>query len=250
MFLICGSIRAELPYSKVYETREKNRKIGLGLMGVHEWLLKHGKDYEVDDEFKSYLQVYREESERAATSHAERLYCSPPTSFRAIAPAGTIGILASTTTGIEPLYAVAYKRRYLVEGTTWKYQYYIDPTAERILHEGGLDPDSITTAAALARDPERRIKFQYDVQQYVDMGISSTINLPAWGSKYNNEDCVGPFAETLAKYCHGLRGITCYPDNCRGGQPLSVVPYGDAISKRGVIFQENEESCKGGICGI
>ena len=41
-FLICGTLRAELPYSKVYEVREKNRRLGLGLMGIHEWLIKRG----------------------------------------------------------------------------------------------------------------------------------------------------------------------------------------------------------------
>ena len=41
-FLVCGTLRAELPYDKVKQVREKNRKIGLGLMGVHEWLLQRG----------------------------------------------------------------------------------------------------------------------------------------------------------------------------------------------------------------
>jgi len=249
-FLICGSIRAELPYEKVYATREKNRRIGLGLMGVHEWLLRNGKGYEVDGELRQYLAIYRDGSTRAATEHAKRLYCSPPKSFRAIAPAGTIGILASTTTGIEPLYSVAYKRRNLVGKDQWKYQYYVDTTADRLIREGGLDPDSIETASDLARNPERRIKFQYDIQQYVDMGISSTINLPAWGTQFNNETKVKDMAEVLAKYCHGLRGITMYPDGARGGQPITAVKYSDALSKRGHIFTENEESCIGGICGI
>ena len=94
-------------------------------------------------------------------------------------------MLAGTTTGIEPVYAVAYKRRYLVDGHKWKYQYAVDSTAEQLIHEG-LNPDSIESAIDLAEDYERRIRFQADVQDYVDMAISSTINLPSYGSKLNN----------------------------------------------------------------
>jgi ribonucleoside-diphosphate reductase alpha chain len=46
-FLICGTMKAQLPYRAVYETREKNRRLGLGLMGMHEWLVKKGSRYEV-----------------------------------------------------------------------------------------------------------------------------------------------------------------------------------------------------------
>ena len=43
-FLICGTLRAELPYAKVYKVREKNRRLGLGLMGMHEWLVKQRRE--------------------------------------------------------------------------------------------------------------------------------------------------------------------------------------------------------------
>lgn len=249
-FLVCGTIRGELPYEKVKLVREQNRKIGLGIMGVHEWLLQRGYQYEVTPELHTWLAVYRDESERSANEHCDRFYLNHPKKYRAIAPAGTIGILASTTTGIEPLYSVAFKRRYLEGGTRWKYQYVIDATADRIIKDTGVSPDDIETAQALAADPERRIKFQADVQDYVDMGISSTINLPAWGTKHNNESTVKELSEFIARYAHRLRGITTYPDGSRGGQPLTSVPYEVAASKRGVTFDENEESCKGGVCGI
>ena len=121
-FLVCGTITAELPYNKVYEVRKKNRRLGLGLMGIHEWLLKRGYDYEMNPELRQWMEVYKEESERAANSLCDRLSISRPVAYRAIAPTGTIGILAGTTTGIEPLFAVAYKRRYLSGGSNWKYQ--------------------------------------------------------------------------------------------------------------------------------
>lgn len=251
-FLVCGTLRADLPYNKVKEVREKNRRIGLGLMGIHEWLLKRNYRYEMNDELKEWLQVYKEESERSANEHCDRLYLNRPAGYRAIAPTGTIGILAGTTTGIEPLYAVAYKRRYLTDGTNWKYEYVIDSTAELLINEYGIDPDSIETSVDLAKDPERRISFQADVQDYVDHSISSTINLPEWGSEFNNDNKVYDFANLLAKYAPRLRGFTCYPDGSRGGQPLTSVPYTEAKGQTGIVFSEHDIctiSGKGGTCG-
>jgi len=251
-FLVCGTLRAELPYDKVYKVREKNRRLGLGLMGIHEWLLKRGQKYEVTPELHEWLKVYERESERAANEHCERLYISKPVAYRAIAPTGSIGILAGTTTGIEPLFAVAYKRRYLTEGTKWKYEFVVDSTADLLIREYGLKPENIDTAYKLSHDYEQRIKFQADIQDYVDMSISSTINLPAWGSKGNSESDVIRFASTLAQYAPRLRGFTCYPDGSRGGQPITEVDYNEAIQHKGVIFQENdicEISNRGGSCG-
>ncbi len=253
-FLVCGTLRADLPYQKVYEVRQKNRRLGLGLMGIHEWLLKRGEKYEVTKELHKWLKVYETKSVEAANEHCDRFYLSHPKAYRAIAPTGTIGILAGTTTGIEPLFCAAYKRRYLTEGTRWKYEYVIDSTASGIIDQFGIDGDSIDTAYNLSNDYERRLKFQADVQDYVDMSISSTINLPRWGSDGNNEDTVGRFAEALSKYAPRLRGFTCYPDGSRGGQPLTEVPYSEALKHKGVVFEETPDICditgKGGSCGV
>lgn len=247
-FLVCGTVTADLPYKKVYEVRKKNRRLGLGLMGIHEWLLKRGYPYEVVPELRQWLEVYREESERAANSLCDRLSISRPVAYRAIAPTGSIGIIAGTTTGIEPLFAVAYKRRYLVDGDKWKYEYVVDATADALIKEG-INPNQIETAMDLVPDWERRVRFQADVQDYVDMSISSTINLPAWGSDLNNDDRVREFSGILAKYAHRLRGFTCYPDGARGGQPLEAISYKEAVKHKGVVFEEND-ACKGGVCGI
>lgn len=253
-FLVCGTLRADLPYDKVYRVREKNRRLGLGLMGIHEWLLKRGYKYEVTPELHKWLEIYRDESKRSADEHCDRFYISRPVAYRAIAPTGSIGILAGTTTGIEPLFAVAYKRRFLTEGTKWKYQYVVDGTAKTLIDQYGVKPESIESALDLASNYEQRIKFQADVQDYVDMSISSTINLPAWGSKENNPDRVDSFAKTLAKYATRLRGFTCYPDGSRGGQPLTAVPYEEAIKHKDAVYDEVVDICdisgKGGSCGV
>ena len=252
-FLVCGTLRADLPYEKVYKVREKNRRLGLGLMGIHEWLLQRGQRYEVTNELHKWLAVYRDESRRSADEHCDRFYISKPVAYRAIAPTGTIGILAGTTTGIEPLFAVAYKRRFLTEGTKWKYQYVIDSTAQTLIDQYGIKPENIDTALDLSSNYEQRIKFQADIQDYVDMSISSTINLPAWGSSRNNEGHVAKFAEVLARYAPRLRGFTSYPDGSRGGQPLTPIPYEEALKHKDIIYEENDIcdiSGHGGSCGV
>ena len=248
--LVCGTLRATLPYGKVYEVRAKNRRLGLGIMGLHEWLLTRGYRYEINDELKKWLRVYKDESERSANVHCDRFYLSRPKGYRAIAPTGTISILAGTTSGIEPIYAVANRRRYLTDGTKWKYQYVVDGTAQ-LLIDGGVKPDDIESAVDLSADLERRIKMQYEIQKFVDHGISSTINVPEWGSEGNNESQVEDVAKLIYKYAHGLRGLTFYPDGSRGGQPITTVPYEEASSKRGVVYEDNSEAqCVTGVCGI
>lgn len=238
-FLMLGTLRADLPYEKVYAVREKNRRLGLGLMGIHEWLIKRGEKYGVTNELHTWLGIYRDKSDSASVKFADELGISRPVANRAIAPTGSIGILAGTTTGIEPVFSVAYKRRYLSDGTKWKFQYVVDSAAQELIDLYGTDPDSIESALDLANNYERRIKFQADIQDYVDMSISSTINLPAWGSVLNNEDTVDAFTGTLAKYAERLRGFTVYADGSRGGQPLTPVSYKDAVKHLGTVFEEN-----------
>tara|TARA_R110000822_G_scaffold103284_10_gene229914 strand:- start:2 stop:1702 length:1701 start_codon:yes stop_codon:yes gene_type:complete len=251
-FLVCGTLRADLPYEKVRRVREKNRRLGLGVMGIHEWLIQRNELYNVTPELHKWLHVYKTVSDDVADRFTDELDISRSVAKRAIAPNGSIGILASTTTGIEPLFAVAFKRRYL-KGTEWHYQYVVDSAAQRLIEHYGVAPDSIESALDLAKDYKRRIAFQADVQSYVDQGISSTINLPAWGSAENNPDTVKDFTATLASYAHRLRGFTCYPDGSRGGQPLTAVPYAEATKQQGEEFVEAIDVCditqRGGGCG-
>ena len=254
-FLLCGTLRAQLPYDKVYKVREKNRRLGLGLMGLHEWLIQRGGRYETTPELHRWLKVYEAESDKIARDFADELSISRPVAVRAVAPTGTIGILGGTSTGIEPIFAVAYKRRYL-KTKRWHYQYVVDSAAQEMIEIYDVKPDKIESALDLAEDYERRLNFQANVQEYVDMAISSTINLPEWGTEKNNEDGVEKFTQTLAKYAHRLRGFTCFPDGCRGGQPLTSVSYEEATEKLGEEFEDNIQahdicdiSGSSGICG-
>jgi ribonucleoside-diphosphate reductase alpha chain len=254
-FLLCGTLRAQLPYDKIYLVREKNRRLGLGLMGLHEWLIQRNSRYETTEEMHRWLKVYEAESDSISDSFADELGISRPIAKRAVAPTGTIGIIAGTSTGVEPIFAVAYKRRYL-KNRRWHYQYVIDSAAQEMIDLYGTDPDHIESAINLSTDYERRLSFQANIQEYVDMSISSTINLPPWGTKENNENLIDPFSKTLARYAHRLRGFTCFPDGSRGGQPLTIVPYKEAVDKLGEEFEDNihthdlcEITGSGGVCG-
>lgn len=237
IFLLCGTLVADLPYDKVAAVREKNRRLGLGLMGLHEWLLERNSKYEVTDELHKWLTVYKGVSDATSRKYSRILGISKPVANRSIAPTGTIGMVAGTTTGIEPVYAVAYKRRYL-KGTKWHYQYAVDAAAQDVIQRLGIDPEKVESAIDLATDFERRIKFQADVQDYVDMSISSTINLP---SRESQGFSTADFADVLARFAPRLRGFTCYPDGSRGGQPLTSVPYTEAMEKLGEEFEESQE---------
>lgn len=253
MFLLAGTVYSDVPYAKVDQVRTKNRRLGLGLMGLHEWLLQRGKQYEINSELEEYLKIYATSTE-IAHKYADEWEISRPVKTRAIAPTGTIGIVAETTTGIEPIFSVAHKRRYL-KGQVVHYQYVIDPGAKKLI-DSGVPVELIEDSYSLAEDVERRVSFQAWVQQYVDHAISSTINLPAWGSQLNNDSRVQEFGEMLMKYLPKLRGITCYPDGARGGQPLTPVKYNTAVKHLGEEFSEvvleQGDVCditKGGTCG-
>lgn len=253
VFLLAGTLYSDLPYEKVGDTRTKNRRLGLGLLGVHEWLLKRGKTYNADAELATWLEAYRTISQETAERTADAWGISSPVKTRAVAPTGSIGIVAETSTGIEPVFCVAYRRRYRgPDGTSTQYQYVVDPTAKRLI-DSGVSPDLIEDAYTLAENVERRVAFQAWIQQYVDHAISSTINLPPWGSELNNEGTVQAFGEMLLTYLPKLRGMTVYPDGSRGGQPLTRVKYETAIQHVGQVFIEGGDICeisgKGGSCG-
>jgi len=246
LFLLCGGIYSDVPTDKIKEVGLKNNRIGLGLGGIHEWLMLRGYKYQCVTELHKWLTIYERESDSAAFIGAKQLNVAVPKGVRAIAPTGTIGIIAETTTGIEPLFCKAYKRRYLKDDK-WMYQYVVDGSVKRLI-EQGVKLDTIQDSYDISF--KDRVKFQADVQQYVDMSISSTCNVAAWGSETNNEETLEKNANMLLKYAKRLRGFTVYPDGCRDGQPLTRVPLDEAMASEGMVFEEREGECVGGVCGI
>jgi len=246
IFLLAGTDYTDYPTQEVRHTQEKNRRTGSGLMGIHEWLIRRGKKYGSDLELASWLQTWKDATRSTADEYADKWGMNRPVAVRAIAPNGSISIAGGrTTSGIEPIFAVAYRRRWL-SPDGWKAQYVVDSVAERLIQDGA-NPDKIEDAYTLSMDVERRVSFQSFVQGYVDNAISSTVNLPMWGTPGNDD--VQSFGDMMYKYLPSLRGITCYPDASRSGQPLSVVPFSEAIKNVGVVFEAQEE-CVGGVCGL
>jgi len=245
-FLMCGGVYSDVPTDKIKEVGSKNNRIGLGIGGIHEWLLLRSSEYEVTPELHKWLSIYEQESDATCFMSAKSLNVAIPKGVRAIAPNGSIGILAETTTGVEPLFCKAYKRRYFKDGK-WLHQYVVDGAVKRLL-EAGVPLEHIKDSSDISF--KQRVKLQADVQNYVDMAISSTCNLPAWGSDKNNEQTLVEYSATLLKYAKRLRGFTCYPDGCRDGQPLTRVDLQEALAQEGQVFEEIENECVGGICGL
>jgi ribonucleoside-diphosphate reductase alpha chain len=246
LFLLLGTLYSDVPHPAVAKVREKNRRLGLGLLGMHEWMIVRKYKYEPNEELAEWLKIWKDESDKSKVEWAELLGVNIPVATRAIAPNGSIAIAGGMTTGgIEPIFSLAYKRRYLTPDG-WKMQYVVDAVAEKLI-EQGFDLSGVEDAYSLSYDIEKRIAFQAFVQGFVDNAISSTLNIPAHGTPGN--DNPEEFGKILMKHLPSLRGITAYPDGARGGQPLTATPIEYALKHTGVIFETKEE-CVGGICGL
>jgi ribonucleoside-diphosphate reductase alpha chain len=248
LFLLAGTVYSDVPYQKVADVRNRNRRLGLGLMGIHEFLLKRGGRYEPTDELAEWLSEYERATEYAI-DWSDKLGLSHPVKTRAIAPTGTLSIIGETTSGIEPMFAAAYKRRVRNANPTSDsihFEYVIDPVAKRLI-ENGVKADQIEDAYELSYDLERRFQMQTFVQKYVDMGISNTVNTPGPVHDLNE---IRDFSKTLIKYLPGMRGVTLYPNGSRHGQPLTPVPVEYAMDNPGVQIEQAENECLSGVCSI
>lgn len=254
LFLLCNTLYTDKPTLKVEHVKSRNRRLGLGLMGVAEWFIQRGLPYGCMKELNTsqvnrWLHVWRDSSDTAAKKWSNKLNVNRPIAVRAIAPTGTISIAGGfTTPGIEPVFHTAYKRTYnTLKEREYKHGYEervtIDPVVYKMYLEG-YNVEEIDTAWQLSQSLEgieRRIAFQAYCQQFVDNAISSTVNLPPYVE--GSEVAIGAI---LRKYAPYLRGITFYPDGQHQFQPVQPVPFDPDM-----FFQLKEsESCKSGICGM
>jgi ribonucleoside-diphosphate reductase alpha chain len=73
LFLLCGGIYSDVPTDKIKEVGLKNNRIGLGLGGIHEWLMFRGYKYQCVPELHQWLATYERESDAAAFVGAKQL---------------------------------------------------------------------------------------------------------------------------------------------------------------------------------
>jgi len=133
-----------------------------------------------------------------------------------IPPCGTISMLMGVSSGIEPIFAAMYLRRYR-DGNVNKEQLVVDPLFEEYVREGmELSP----FAGAYDVTPDEHILVQVAIQRYIDSCISKTINLP---ETTQPED----LADTALEYAHYLKGLTVYRAGSKGEEPLTAIPLTD-----------------------
>jgi ribonucleoside-diphosphate reductase alpha chain len=239
------------PLPQVDAISRRNRKVGLGVMGWADLLVRLGIPYDEPEalalagEVMSLVQrEARAESERlaiergpfpgwrtsapAARGEAPRRNATVTT----IAPTGTLSVIAGCSSGIEPLFAVAYVRHAL-EGVELPEEHPL--LAPRLRGPGGAAalaairaagrargvagvPQDVQRLFATAHDvaPEAHVRMQAAFQRHVDNGVSKTVNLPA-AAPVEAVEHAFRLAHEL-----GLKGITVYRDGSREGQVLTT----------------------------
>ena len=244
------------PLESIKEMTLANRKIGLGVMGFADMLIKLGVPYDSDeavalarDVMSSVSDVARDASEALAAergpfpnfgiSEYARLGSKPlrNATTTTIAPTGSISIIAGCSSGIEPLFAVAYERRVL-DGerllevhpdfmpAAAAYGLTENGLAERVAEagcvrclEGIPEPLGRLFVSAHEVAPEWHVKMQAAFQQFTDNAVSKTVNLP-------NDAKVGDVeALYLQAYDMGCKGVTIYR---YGSRPVQVLYRGHA----------------------
>ena len=243
----------EYPLKENRKVVEQNRKVGLGIMGFADMLIKLGIPYDSEDALEKAEEVMKfisEEAKKASGQLAKERGAFPSweksiyssnknrkiklrnATRTTIAPTGTISIIANTSSGIEPLFALSYVRR-TAEGKNLIYfheglkQALIEKNlnkgeiTEKINKEGSLKnneeiPEELKEIFAVGSDiaPEWHVRMQAAFQKYVDNGISKTVTLP----KDATTEDVGKIF--MMAYELGCKGISIYRLGSREGQVI------------------------------
>ena len=241
------------PLPEIEEKTLANRKIGLGIMGFADALFKMKVPYdseealEIAERLMSFIQS---ESHKASQQLAEERGVFPNwkgsvwekkgikmrnATTTTIAPTGTISIIAGCSSGIEPVYALAFKRMHILDGeeffevnpifeeTLKQLGLYSEEILERICEEGSIQeieeiPEDIRRVFKCALDisPEWHVRMQAAFQKYTDNAVSKTINMPNHATKADVETAF------LLAYELGCKGITVYRDGSREEQVLAL----------------------------
>jgi ribonucleoside-diphosphate reductase alpha chain len=245
------------PIQKIKETTRSNRKIGLGIMGWADMLFYLGVPYGsqssivLAEKLMSFIQSKSHEaSEELALKrgafpnfkqsvHASKSLIRNATTTT-IAPTGTISIIASASGGIEPVFALVYKRAHCLDNEE---MYEINPYFEKLAKENGFYsvklmneiaekgsiqdckeiPEKIRKIFLTSHDinPEEHVRMQAAFQKFTDNAVSKTVNLPNSATK---EDVRKVY---ILSYKMGCKGVTVYRDGSRDIQVLNLASRKD-----------------------
>lgn len=240
------------PLRQVQKASEAHRKIGLGIMGFAEACILSGISYASADALafaEELMRFIAAEARNASASLADERGVFPAwrrsrfaqdgvklrnATQTSIAPTGTISLIAGTSPGIEPLFALAYQRvgvlgeQTLVELNAIFARYLESADqARRIMEtvkrtgslagQEGIAPEARRLfVTALEVPPEQHVRIQAAFQKYVDNAVSKTVNLPADASV---EQVAGVYS--LA-YKLGCKGVTIFRYGSKADQVLQL----------------------------
>jgi ribonucleoside-diphosphate reductase alpha chain len=263
------------PTAAIASQSRDNRKIGLGVMGLAELFIRLGLPYASDEALqfgKNLMKFITQEAHLASEQLAEErgvfpnwaqsIYAPAHQKRRnatctAIAPTGTISLIAGTTASIEPLFALVYRRSHSLGGNPL---YEMTPLFWQYCRAEGIDTTRLADAVyrcgtishiahipvrikelfltALEIPPEKHLQIQAVFQQYVDNSVSKTINMP-------KETTVEEVARAYWRAWElGLKGVTIFRYGSRDSQVMEI--------GEGVDFHLLEQSarCDPGECRI
>lgn len=240
--LINGTLHSKFPLPEFYARVDKDRRIGVGILGLHTWLVERGKSYDLDKEDTEFFEGLYQTIRDHADKYARKLRINKPETVTTVAPTGTVSIMMGVTSGIEPMFCAAYKRTYYTGGPDQKLdsKVFIDPLAKECIAKGIKVQDSFSLTT------EEHLTMQIKIQKaFVDNSVSKTINLPKVGS-FNIANVKRAILKALSK---GIKGVTVYPDGARGNQPMQPVSLDEAL-KMEAEAQAAESQCSTGTCSI
>jgi ribonucleoside-diphosphate reductase alpha chain len=229
------------PLPAIEKATRATRKIGLGVMGFAELLIRLGVGYareEAERTGRAIMQFIAEKAREASAELADERGVFPawdrskyaPGNERlrhatrtAIAPTGTIGIIAGTSPSIEPLFALAYRRKHVLGEQTLvdmnaiardyldRTGYDVKDVLDAVLEKGTIaEVESVPATTrellvtALEVPAERHLAIQAAFQQHVDNSVSKTVNLPESATRVD-------IARVYTRAWElGLKGVTVY----------------------------------------
>jgi ribonucleoside-diphosphate reductase alpha chain len=262
------------PLPEISETCKTLRRIGLGIMGLHDMLLMLGHKYnspaalefvnklmnfiknaayeasiELAKEKGPFLKFDKElfmksgfvKTLKPTVRDNIKLHGIRNCALLTLAPTGTTAMTCGVTSGIEPMFAAAYERRWW-NGDKREMEVVVHPLFKQFV-ESGKDVSHFQGSHDLnMRD---HFEMQRVCQKHIDNAVSKTINLVQGTS-------VEELSELYMEYLPELKGVTVYPEGSRENQPLTPLPLEEAMQHASAARGEatSQDSCKSGVCDV